>query len=160
MDFNSIYETVKPYIGTGAIGTILVAIIGLFTSGIKTFKQMKSTFSDTNKEAIDRFTKALPSSLTVSLQSITKQELAKIKTELTENLKTEFIEPLQKNTELVEVLAEAIAQSKLTPDEYKEKIAELLKLKDVSTTNSLKVELVADEEEQEQEEPTAAPLVD
>lgn len=141
MDFSAIYQAVQPYFTTGAIGTVLVGFIGLFCKGIKAFKEMKNTFKDTNAEAINRLQKALPSSLTVSLESITKTELAKLKSEITESIKNEFVEPIKANTELMQVMAEALAQSKLTPDEYKERIAKLLELDTVETTNSLKVEL-------------------
>ena len=35
MDFNSIYQAVAPYLGTGVIGTALVGLIGIFCKGIK-----------------------------------------------------------------------------------------------------------------------------
>lgn len=145
MDFNSIYQAVAPYLGTGVIGTALVGLIGIFCKGIKAFKEMKSTFKDTNAEAIDRFRKALPSELTVSLETITKQEFSKIRAEIAADIKEQFIEPIKANTELCRAMAEALAVSKLTPDAYKEKIKEMLDLPEVETTNSLKVELNTEE---------------
>lgn len=147
MDFNSIYQAVAPYLGTGVIGTALVGLIGIFCKGIKAFKEMKSTFKDTNAEAIDRFRKALPSELTVSLETITKQEFSKIRAEIAADIKEQFIEPIKSNTELCRAMAEALAVSKLTPDAYKEKIKEMLDLPEVETTNSLKVELNTEEKE-------------
>ena len=147
MDFNSIYQAVAPYLGTGVIGTALVGLIGIFCKGIKAFKEMKSTFKDTNAEAIDRFRKALPSELTVSLETITKQEFSKIRAEIAADIKEQFIEPIKANTELCRAMAEALAVSKLTPDAYKEKIKEMLDLPEVETTNSLKVELNTEEKE-------------
>lgn len=145
MDFNSIYQAVAPYLGTGVIGTALVGLIGIFCKGIKAFKEMKSTFKDTNAEAIDRFRKAFPSELTVSLETITKQEFSKIRAEIAADIKEQFIEPIKANTELCRAMAEALAVSKLTPDAYKEKIKEMLDLPEVETTNSLKVELNTEE---------------
>lgn len=150
MDFNSIYQAIAPYLGTGVIGTALVGLIGIFCKGIKAFKEMRSTFKDTNAEAIERFTKALPKDLTVSLETITKQEFSKIKTEIATEIKEQFIEPIKANTELVRAMAEALAISKLTPDAYKEKIKEMLDLPEVETTNSLKVELNAEAAASEQ----------
>ena len=147
MDFNSIYQAVAPYLGTGVIGTALVGLIGIFCKGIKAFKEMKNTFKDTNAEAIDRFRKALPSELTVSLETITKQEFSKIRAEIAADIKEQFIEPIKSNTELCRAMAEALAVSKLTPDAYKEKIKEMLDLPEVETTNSLKVELNTEEKE-------------
>lgn len=145
MDFNSIYQAVAPYLGTGVISTALVGLIGIFCKGIKSFKEMKSTFKDTNAEAIERFRKALPSELTVSLETITKQEFSKIRAEIAADIKEQFIEPIKANTELCRAMAEALAVSKLTPDAYKEKIKEMLDLPEVETTNSLKVELNTEE---------------
>lgn len=145
MDFNSIYQAVAPYLGTGVISTALVGLIGIFCKGIKAFKEMKSTFNDTNAEAIDRFRKALPSELTVSLETITKQEFSKIRAEIAADIKEQFIEPIKANTDLCRAMAEALAVSKLTPDAYKEKIKEMLDLPEVETTNSLKVELNTEE---------------
>ena len=155
MDFNSIYQAVAPYLGTGVIGTALVGLIGIFCKGIKAFKEMKSTFKDTNAEAIDRFRKALPSELTVSLETITTQEFSKIRAEIAADIKEQFIEPIKANTELCRAMAEALAVSKLTPDAYKEKIKEMLDLPDVETTNSLKVELNTEEKETNGEVPGA-----
>lgn len=151
MDFNSIYQAVAPYLGTGVIGTALVGLIGIFCKGIKAFKEMKSTFKDTNAEAIDRFRKALPSELTVSLETITKQEFSKIRAEIAADIKEQFIEPIKANTELCRAMAEALAVSKLTPDAYKEKIKEMLDLPEVETTNSLKVELNTEENKPNEE---------
>ena len=151
MDFNSIYQAVAPYLGTGVIGTALVGLISIFCKGIKAFKEMKSTFKDTNAEAIDRFRKALPSELTVSLETITKQEFSKIRAEIAADIKEQFIEPIKANTELCRAMAEALAVSKLTPDAYKEKIKEMLDLPEVETTNSLKVELNTEENKQNEE---------
>lgn len=151
MDFNSIYQAVAPYLGTGVIGTALVGLISIFYKGIKAFKEMKSTFKDTNAEAIERFRKALPSELTVSLETITKQEFSKIRAEIAADIKEQFIEPIKANTELCRAMAEALAVSKLTPDAYKEKIKEMLDLPEVETTNSLKVELNTEENKQNEE---------
>ena len=155
MDFNSIYQAVAPYLGTGVISTALVGLIGIFCKGIKAFKEMKSTFKDTNAEAIDRFKKALPSELTVSLEAITKQEFSKIRAEIAADIKEQFIEPIKANTELCRAMAEALAVSKLTPDAYKEKIKEMLDLPEVETTNSLKVELNTEEKQDSTEEKKA-----
>lgn len=152
MDFNSIYQAVAPYLGTGVISTALVGVIGLFCKGIKAFKEMRSTFKDTNAEAIERFKKALPSEMTVSLEAITKQEFSKIRAEIAADIKEQFIEPIKANTELCRAMAEALAVSKLTPDAYKEKIKEMLDLPEVETTNSLKVELNTDEKQESTEE--------
>lgn len=153
MDFNSIYQAVAPYLGTGVISTALVGLIGISRKGIKAFKEMKSTFKDTNAEAIDRFRKALPSELTVSLETITKQEFSKIRAEIAADIKEQFIEPIKANTDLCRAMAEALAVSKLTPDAYKEKIKEMLDLPEVETTNSLKVELNTEEKGISEETP-------
>lgn len=149
MDFSTIYATIAPYIGTGAIATGLVTLVGFFFKGINTFKEMKKTFKDTNAEAIDRLKAALPSDLTITLETITKQELSKIIEQIRETVKKELIEPIKANDDLIQAMAEALAVSKLTPDNYKEKIKELLALPGVETTNSLKVELNTEKTEVE-----------
>lgn len=141
MDFTTIYNTIAPYIGTGSIAVGLLTLIGFFFKGINTFKEMRKTFTDTNAEAINRLKASLPETLTVSLETITKQELSKIIEQVRETVKNEFIEPIKANDELIKAMAEALAVSKLTTDEYKEKIKNLLDLPEVETTNSLKVEI-------------------
>lgn len=138
MDFNSIYQAVAPYLGTGVISTALVGLIGIFCKGIKAFKEMKSTFKDTNAEAIERFRKALPSELTVSLEAITKQEFSKIRAEIAADIKEQFIEPIKANTELCRAMAEALAVSKLTPDAYKEKSRKCLTCPKLKRQTALK----------------------
>lgn len=145
MDFSEIYEIISPYVGTSSIAMAIIALIGFFFKAINTFKEMRSTFVDTNKEAIDRFKKALPDDLVISLEALTKAELSKIIDQIRETIAKEFIEPIKANDDLIKAMAEALAVSKLTPDEYKERIKTLLELPEVETTNSLKVELTKED---------------
>ncbi len=158
MDFNTIYAAIQPYVGTGTIGAGIIAVVAFCLKAVSVFKDMRNSFRDTNKEAIDRFKAALPSDLTISLEQITKQELDRIKGEIRGDIIENFITPIKANTELCRIMAEALACSKLIPDSQKEQIRDILALPDekVETTASLKVSLVQEEakkEEKKQEEP-------
>ena len=147
MDFNAIYEVVKPYLGTGAIASGIITVIALAIKVIGVIKELRTSFSDTESEAIKAFKKAIPESLYVSVESLTKAELAKIKDEIAKLVDEKFLKQIKANTELTESIAAALLTMKAIPDSAKEKIAELLELKEPKTTESLKVELLPTEPE-------------
>jgi len=146
MDFNAIYEAAKPYIGTGAIASAIVTVIAFAIKVIGVIKELRASLVSTESEAIKAFKKAIPESLYVSVESLTKAELAKIKEEIAKLVDEKFLKQIKANTELTQAIAVALFSMKAIPDSAKEKITGLLKLKEPKTTESLKVELLPTDE--------------
>lgn len=146
MDFNAIYEVVKPYLGTGAIASGIITVIVMALKAVKVIKEVKASFISTESEAIKAFKKAIPESLYISVESLTKAELAKIKEETVKLIDERFLKQIKANTELTEAIAAALVSMKAIPDSAKEKITGLLELKEPKTTESLKVELLPTDE--------------
>lgn len=147
MDFNAIYEAAKPYLGTGAIASAIVTIIAFAIKVIGVIKELRTSLASTESEAIKAFKKAIPESLYVSVESLTKAELAKIKDEIAKIVDEKFLKQIKENTELTQAIAAAILSMKAIPDSAKEKITEILELKEPKTTESLKLELLPTEPE-------------
>ena len=154
MDFNAIYQAIVPYLGTGAIATTIVTILALAFKVLKITKEAKSTFSNTHAESIAAFKKAIPESLYVSLESITKSELSKIITKIEEAVENKFLSQIKANTELTQAIASALVSLKAIPDSAKVKIAELLDIPEVETTESLKIDLLPVEETEKAKAPS------
>lgn len=154
MDFNAIYQAIVPYLGTGAIATTIVTILALAFKVLKITKEAKSIFSSTHAESIAAFKKAIPESLYVSLESITKSELSKIITKIEEAVENKFLSQIKANTELTQAIASALVSLKAIPDSSKVKIAELLDIPEVETTESLKIDLLPVEETEKVKTPS------
>ena len=150
MDFNSIYETIAPYLSTGAIASAIIAIIGIVIKFARVMKDIKGSFSNTESEALKAFKKAIPESLYINLETITKTELAKIKEEFSAFIDEKFLAQIKANTELTQAIAAALCSMRSIPDSQKEIIKGLLELEEPKTTESLKVELIPTSEEQPQ----------
>ena len=150
MDFNSIYETIAPYLSTGAIASAIIAIIGIVIKFARVMKDIKGSFSSTESEALKAFKKAIPESLYINLETITKTELAKIKEEFSAFIDEKFLAQIKANTELTQAIAAALCSMRSIPDSQKEIIKGLLELEEPKTTESLKVELIPTAEEQPQ----------
>lgn len=142
MDFNAIFETISPYLGTGGIATAVIGILAIVVKLGGLIKTAKKTFSSTHNEAVEAFKQALPKELYISLETIAKEELAKIKTEFTNAVEEKFINQIKANTELVQEIAKALCTLKAIPDSVKLEIAKLLDIEKPDTTESLKVELL------------------
>lgn len=146
MDFNTIYEVIKPYLGTGAIASGVVAILFFALKVLGVVKEIKTTFTSTENEALNAFKKAIPKELYLSVETITKTELAKITEGIKQVVDQKFLSQIKANTELTQAIASALITMKAIPDSSKKEIAKLLELKEVETTESLKVELLPVEE--------------
>lgn len=143
MDFNTIYESVKAYIGAGGFATALITIFTVAFKLLSVAKEIKKSFTSTESEALKAFKNAIPKELYVSIESLAKSELNKIVTVIAEIVKSEVLEPIKKNTEITQAVAKALTSMKAIPDSQKEQIIKLLELEDeIKTTESLKVELL------------------
>ena len=146
MDFNTIYEVIKPYLGTGAIASGILAIFVFALKVLGVVKEIKTTFTSTENEAVNAFKKAIPKELYLSIETITKTELAKIIEHIKQIVDQKFLSQIKANTELTQAIASALITMKAIPDSSKKEIAKLLEIKDVETTESLIVELLPIEE--------------
>ena len=147
MDFNSIYEAIVPYLGTGAIAGAIITILGLAIKVLGFIKEAKGLFENTQNEAINAFKKALPKELYISVETLVKGELEKITTQIVGAVNDNWLKQIKDNTQLVQAIASALVTMRNIPDSSKLKIAELLDIKEVETTESLKVDLIPVEEE-------------
>lgn len=150
MDFNTIYEAVAPYLGTSAIVSVIIAVISIAAKFARVIKDIKSSFSTTESEALKAFKKAIPDNLYINLETITKAELAKIKEEFAAFIDEKFLAQIKANTELTQAIAAALCSMRSIPDSQKEIIKGLLELDEPKTTESLKVELIPTEEDYSQ----------
>lgn len=147
MDFNTIYEAIAPYLGTGAIAGAILTILGLAFKVLGFIKEAKGLFQNTQNEAINAFKKALPKELYISIETLVKGELEKITTQIVGAVNDNWLNQIKSNTELVQAIASALVTMRSIPDSSKVKIAELLNIKEVETTDSLKVELIQVEDD-------------
>lgn len=160
MDFNAIYEVISPYLGTGAIATAIVTVLGIAIKVVKLAKEAREAFTSTHSEAIDAFKKAIPKDLYISVEALTKSELAKITQEITKAVDERFLKQISANTELTQAIAVALMSIKSIPDSSKDKIAELLKIENKESTERLKVELIDNEVKTTVEETSEKVLLD
>ena len=142
IDFNTIFDAVAPYVGTGTIGTVIIGFLVLVIKIIKLGKEAKGLFSSVHAESIEILKKAFPEQIIVSVEPIVKTQIEKLKNEILEAVNTNWLDQITKNSELMQAIATALASMKSLPDSEKEKIAELLDIENIETTKSLKVELV------------------
>ena len=160
MDFNTIYESISTYVGTGTIAMGIVTFLAVVLKAFGVIKEIKSSFSNTESEALKLFKQAIPKELYVSLESITKAELSKIITKIEKVVNDTFLSQIKANTELTQAIASALITMKAIPDSCKKDIAKLLEIKEVETTESLKVELLSIEEKNQESEQTEKILID
>ncbi len=171
MDFNAIYEVVAPYLGTTGIAGLIVTIFAVFiklrnvtTSSKnkidKLVADMRTSWNETENEALKAFKQALPKDLFISIESIAKTELSAIKEEIWNAVNEKWLGQITKNTDLTEAIALALIDNKTIPDSDKKLIAELLQINDAHTTKALKVELVQVEEPGEEKQEKTTVLID
>lgn len=170
MDFNTIYEVVAPYLGTTGIAGVIVAIITVLVKARGIIKKaqkeingfisdMRTSWNETENEALKAFKQALPKDLFVSIESLAKTELTAIKDEIWNAVNEKWIGQITKNTALVEAIATALIGNKTIPDSDKKYIADLIN-KEAQTTSALKVELLPVVEESQKEQKETKILID
>lgn len=141
MDFNTIYEAIKPYIGTGAFASAFITIISLAIKFASVIKDIRNKYKDTENEALKAFKQAIPNELYVKVESLAKTEFAKIVAEINAIVDEKFLAQIKENTELMQAIAQALCSMKTIPDSHKKQIGKLLEIKP-ETTESLKVDLL------------------
>ena len=102
---------------------------------------MRTSWNETENEALKAFKQAIPKELYVNIESLAKQEFEKIVTEIKAIVDEKFLSQIKANTELMEAMAQALCSMKSIPDSHKKAISKLLEIKP-ETTESLKVELL------------------
>lgn len=142
MDFNAIYDAVAPYLGTSGMAIAIITILSGLFKILSLSKQVKGLFKNVHAESLEVLKKAFPEEIIVSMQPIVKNEIEKVKLEILDAVNTNWLNQITANSELLQAIASALATQKTLPDSEKEKIAKLLKLDNIETTQSLKVELV------------------
>lgn len=170
MDFNTLYETVSPYLGTTGVAGIIVALLYVFIKFNGVIKKanakvndfiesLSKSFNETENEALKAFKSALPKDLFINIESIAKTELSAIKDEIWNAVNEKWIGQITKNTALMEAIATALIDNKTIPDSDKKAIAELIN-KEAQTTAGLKVDLLPVEEEKTTEKVETKILID
>ena len=163
IDFNTIYNMATPYLGTSAIALLFIFLIYAFVKYkgvVKTLKKevsdfiakIKEDFENTENEALKAFKAALPNDLSINIESLTKREIAGIKEYFITAINDNWLKQMSTNSDLTRAMANALLSIKSIPDSSKEEISAILKLKDVETTDKLKVELLPVEEVIEEKE--------
>lgn len=158
MDWNAIYEAVSPYLGTTTIAAGIIAVLTLICKFVSFMKQAKAALSSTESEAIKAFKKAIPESLYLQVETLTKKELTAIVEEIKTLVDEKFLAQIKANTELTQAVAKALMSLKAMPDSTKEEIGKLLDIKPKDTKEAMKVELLPVEEETK-EKTAAYPLM-
>lgn len=153
MDFNAIYNAISPYLGTSTIAAGIIAVIAIIIKVAVTIKKIKAEFSTTESEALKLFKKALPEKLYINIEGLVTSKLAELKDEFSAFFKTEFLDQIKANTELVKAIAEALVTMRALPDSQKSKISALLQIEMPKTTESLKVDLLPVDSAEEKHEP-------
>lgn len=146
VDFTMIYEAVQPYLGTAGTATAIVGFLCMVLKVVNLAKQAKKTFSTVHAESIETIKKAFPEQIIVSIEPIVKNSVEKIKLEILDAVNTNWLNQITANNELMKAIGGALCTMKALPDSEKEKIADLLKIEDIETTKSLKVEYIPTEQ--------------
>ena len=154
MDFNTIYDAISPYLGTGTIASGIIMIISLAIYAVSKIKEIKKSFSSTESEMLKAFKKAIPENLYISIESLAKTELNKITQEIKDIVDEKFLSQIKANTELLNAIAKGLITMRTIPDSIKTEIADklLTDKKEIITTESLKVELLPEKKEIEVKE--------
>lgn len=132
MEFNEIWNTVAPYIGSGAFLSAVGVVIGIVVKILHVIRDIKNSADIQNL-----FKQALPKDLTVSVTALTKNEIDKLTAEIREI----FIAAIKENTVLVSDVAKAVASLRSVPDIYKQEIAKHCEGIQTNTVESIKLEM-------------------
>lgn len=132
MEFNEIWNTVAPYVGSGSFVAAVGVVIGIVVKILYVIRDIKNSADIQNL-----FKQALPKDLTVSVTALAKSEIDK----LTAEIKGEFIAAIKENTVLVADVAKAVASLRSVPDTCKENIAKHCEGIQTNTVESIKLEM-------------------
>ena len=132
MEFNEIWNTVAPYVGSGSFVAAVGVVIGIVVKILHVIRDIKNSADIQNL-----FKQALPKDLTVSVTALAKSEIDK----LTAEIKGEFIAAIKENTVLVADVAKAVASLRSVPETCKENIAKHCEGIQTNTVESIKLEM-------------------
>lgn len=132
MEFNEIWNTISPYVGSGSFVAAVGVVIGIVVKILHVIRDIKNSADIQNL-----FKQALPKDLTVSVTALTKNEIDK----LTAEIKGEFIAAIKENTVLVADVAKAVASLRSVPETYKENISKHCEGIQTNTVESIKLEM-------------------
>lgn len=153
MDFNTIYNTIAPYVGSGAIATAIIAVVAIIIKVASAIKHIKKEFTTTESEALKAFKQAIPEKLYINIEGLVSSKMTELKEDFSAFFQEDFLEQIHANTELVKAIAEALVAMRALPDSQKSKISALLQIEMPKTTESLKVDLLPVERAEEKHEP-------
>ena len=165
MDFNTIYETVAPYLGTSGIGMLIIGILYVFIKYRGVIKNaevelnsflanIKKSWENTENEALNAFKKALPQDFSINIEALARKELEKVKDYLNTSINNNWLNQVTANNELTRAMANALLSMKSIPDSDKKEIGKLLSLPEVKTTESLVIECLKVEDKPVEAQPS------
>ncbi len=160
MDFNTIIEKITPYLNLSTIAFVIVTVLAFYLKIKNAISSISSKYGALSKELKASIKKVIPESVYLNIESLAKSELAKITENINKVINEEVLGQIKANTELVKAIAEALCTMKSLPDSSKKAIAEMLEIKNVETTESLKIELLPVEEKEVKQANDTAILID
>ena len=146
MNFNVIFETLAPYLGTTTIGGTIIALVVAFVKIFASAKSLNGSIANIDKMITEGIKKVIPEKLYVKVEGVAKEEFAKMKAELLDAVDKNYLNAIKENTEVVKAVALALSSMKAIPDSQKEILAKYTETKP-ETTEALVVELVPVETE-------------
>lgn len=132
MEFNEIWNTVAPYVGSGSFVAAVGVIIGIVVKILSVIREIRN-----NADVQTLFKQALPKDLTVSVSKLTQSEMDK----LTAEIKGVFIAAIKENTVLLADVAKAVASLRSVPETCKQDIAKHCEGVQTNTTETIKLEM-------------------
>ena len=144
MDFNALYEVLAPYLGATGIGTLIVGALTIFFKCWGAIKTFIGSFKDTSKMIEDGIKKVIPNQMYVKIETVAKNEFAKMKAELLQTVDEKWVKQIKVNTELMQAMALAMCSMKAIPDSQKELLAKFLEIKP-ETIETLVIDLLPEE---------------
>ena len=130
MDFNSIVETISPYLNLGTIATAIVTILAFVFKIKKEVKSLKGNYLSFDTELLKAIKKAIPESVYINIETLVKSELSKIVEDINNAINENILNPIKNHTELVKEIAKALCTMKAIPDTTKKEIANLLEIQE------------------------------
>jgi hypothetical protein len=160
MDFSAIIDKITPYLNLSTIAIVIVTALAFFLKIKSVISSLNNKYGNIGKQLSESVRKVIPESVYLNIESLAKTELTKITENINKVINEEVLGQIKANTELVKAIAEALCSMKSLPDSSKKAIAEMLEIKNVETTASLKIELLPVEEKEEKQAGESAILID
>lgn len=145
IDFNAIYEILAPYLGSTGIATAIISTLILVLKASASIKSFSSSFKNTNKMIEDGIKKVIPEQMYVKIEGVAKEEFAKMRAQLEQDVNDKWLSQIKANTDLMQAIAMALCSMKAIPDSQKEIISNMLDVKP-QTTEALVIDIIPQEE--------------